>query len=306
MLVALTIASTQLWLRILHWSIPPWAQIPLLALILGSLAVIHGLKLRQLSLLVAALVAGGIALVVTNHAMAAGVALALASVKPQFVFLLLPWLVFWTAADWRRRYRWTVSFLATMTVLMAFSEYYLPRWIPLFWHAVRRYQRYTGGMSALDSLIGPPWSHAVELLALAATIGICWRERRQAANSTAFSFTVSLVLATTVLVVPSRSPNYQVLLLPAVLALVKERRLIWQGSLGSRFLFTITACLIVWPWISSVVLAALSFFLPQPMVARGWAIPFWTVSQIPVAVTALLLVHCYESTFSAPSMPSSS
>ena len=57
----------------------------------------------------------------------------------------------WVAADWRRRYSSAVSFLAAMTVLMGASEWYLPHWIPLFWHAVREYRRYTGSMSVLDS-----------------------------------------------------------------------------------------------------------------------------------------------------------
>ncbi len=302
-LIALTIASTQLWLRVLRWSLPPWAQIPLLALTLGSLAVMHGLKLRQMSLLVAGLVAIAITLLVTDQAVAGGILLAFSCMKPQFVFLLLPWLAMWVAADWRRRYSWAVSFLAAMTVLMGASEWYLPHWIPLFWHAVREYRRYTGSMSVLDSLIGAPSSHAVELLAFAATLWVCWRERQQAANSGAFARTVSLVLAITVLVVPSCSPNYQILLIPALLLLIKERQPIWQRSIANRLLCATTACLIVWPWISSVALAALSFVLQQQTVERGWAIPFWTVTQIPVAVAALMLVHCYQKTFTTPARP---
>src|SRR5258707_1380027 len=80
-----------------------------------------------------------ITLLVTDYAVAAGVLLAWATMKPQFVVLLLLWLAVWTMADWRRRYRWAVSFLATMTILMAASEWYLPHWIPRFWHAVREY-----------------------------------------------------------------------------------------------------------------------------------------------------------------------
>lgn len=294
-LVVLTAASTLLWLRVLRWSVPPWTQISLLALTLGSLGVMQGLKLQQMSLLVAGLVAVAIALLVTDHAVAAGVLLALASMKPQFVLLLLLWLAVWTVGDWRHRYRWAVSFLVPMTILMAASEWYLPRWIPRFWLAVRDYQRYTGAMSVLDSSIGAPWSRTLEVLAFAATILICWRERRQAANTASFAFTVSLVLATTILLVPTTSPNYQVLLIPALLVLVKERRTIWQRSVANRVLLAITAGLVCWPWISSTALAGLSFVLPQETVERAWAIPFWTVIEIPVGVAAMMLVHYYQS-----------
>lgn len=296
-LVALTVVSTPLWLRVLRWSVSLWAQIILLSLTLGSLAVMQGLKLQQISLLVAGVLAIAISLLVSDHAVTAGVLLALASIKPQFVFLLLPWLLLWTLADWRNRYRCAISFLGTMTILMAASEWYLPHWIPRFWQAIREYRRYTGAISVMDSLIGAPWSWVLELLAVAATMRVCWRERRQAANSGAFAFTLSLVLATTVLVVPTCSPNYQVLLIPALFVLLRDRRTIWRRSGANRLLFVITTGLIFWPWISSTALAALSFVLPQETVQRGWAIPFWTVTQIPVGVAALMLVRYYHQSF---------
>jgi hypothetical protein len=305
-LIVLTAASVPLWLRVLRWSAPLSTHITVLALMLGSLAVMQGLKLQQMSLLVAGLMAIAIALLVTDHALAAGFLLALASMKPQFVFLLLPWLAVWTAGDWRRRYRWAISFLAAMAVLMAASEWYLPHWIPRFWHAVREYQRYTGAFSVMDSLIGAPWSWAVDFLAFAATMGVCWRERRQNANTGSFGFTLSLVLATTILLVPTCSPNYQILLTPACLVLAKERRTIWQRNIANRVLFVITTGLVLWPWISSVALAGLSFVLPRETIERAWAVPFWTVVQIPVGVAALMLVHYYQTTFTTSAGPGSS
>ncbi len=305
-LLVLTSASTLLWLRVLRWSAPLWTQISLLVLTLGSVAVMQGLKLQQMSLLVAGLVAIAIALLVTDHAVAAGVLLAVASIKPQLVLLLLFWLTIWTAGDWRRRYRWAASFLFTMAILCAASEWYLPHWIPRFWQAVREYQRYTGAMSVLDGLIGAPWSRALELLVFAATMRVCWEERRQAANTSAFAFTVSLVLAATILLVPTYAPYNQVLLIPALLLLVRERRTICQRSVVNRVLFVITSGLVLWPWISSTALAGLSFILPQETVERAWAIPAWTVTQTPVGVAALMLVHYYQRTFTAPAGPGTS
>ncbi len=299
-LVILTSASTLLWLRVLRWSAPPWTQISLLALTLGSLAVVQGLKLQQMSLLVAGLVAIAIMLLVADYAVAAGVLLAVATVKPQLVVLLLFWLALWTVADWRRRYRLAISFLATMAILLAASEWYLPRWVSRFWRVIHEYQHYTRATSVVDNLIGPPWSWAFELLALAAMMGVCWRERRQAASTGSFALTLSLVLATTTLLLATSVPYNQVLLIPALLLLVKERRRIWHGGLATRCLVAITTGLVFWPWLSSTVLAALSFALPQETVERAWAIPFWTVTQIPVGVAALMLVHYYQRTFAAP------
>jgi hypothetical protein len=296
-LMLLICAATLLWLRALRRSAPLWMQVSVVALTLACPAVMQGLKLRQISLLVAGLLAIAITLLAADRYVVPGVLLALASIKPQLMVLPLVWLAIWAIADWRRRYRLAVSFLATMTILIAASEWYLPDWIPRFWHAIHEYRRYTGAKSVMTNLIGVPWSWVFELLALAAIIGVCWRERRQAANSTSFAITFSLVLAATVLVVPTSANYNQVLVIPALLVLVEEYRTIWRRGVINRVLLVITTGLIFWPWISSVVLAALSFILPRETVERGWAIPFWTAIQIPVAVAALVLVDYYQRTF---------
>jgi hypothetical protein len=200
----------------------------------------------------------------------------------------------------------TLSVGRVMAILLSASEWYLPRWIPRFWQAIQDYQAYTGARSVLDTLLGPPLSRALELVAFAAVLGVFWRERRHAANTSAFAFTLSLVLAATILLVPTFAAYNQVLLIPALLVLVRERRTIWHRSLGNRLLFSVTASLVVWPWISSTVLAGLSFVFPQETVERAWALPFWTVTQIPVGVAALMLVFYYQGTFAAPAGPGSS
>ena len=305
-LLLLTCATTLLWFRILRRSAPLWMQISMLALTMGSPAVMQGLKLRQMSLLVAGLLAIAITLLAADHAVAAGVLLAAASIKPQLVLLPLCWLAIWTMSDWRRRYRWAASFLITMAILCAASEWYLPHWIPRFWRAIHEYQRYTGATSVMDNLIGPPWSWAIELLVFAAMAGVCWTERRQAANSSAFAFIFSLMLAATVVVVPTSANYNQVLLIPALLVLVTEGRTIWQRSIANRVLFTMTAGLIFWPWISSTALAVLSFIMPRETVEQAWTLPFWTVLQIPMGVTGLMLIHYYQRTNTAPVYPGTS
>jgi hypothetical protein len=306
LMVLLTSASTLLWIRVLRWSVSLWSQLSLVALTLGSLGVMQGLRIQQLSLLVAGLIALGIALLVSDYSVAAGVLLALATIKPQLVILLLVWLAIWSASDWRRRWRLVASFLATMTILTVASEWYLPHWIFRFWHAVQEYQRYTGTTSVLGVLIGRSWSGVFELLTCVAFLGVCWRERRHSITSDAFAFSVSLVLAATMLVAPTYAPYNQVFLIPALLVLLKDRRAIWQKSVANRFLIAVTAILVLWPWATSVVLAALSFLLPPQTVERAWPVPLWTVTHIPVAVAALMLVHYYQRTFAAPVEPRTS
>jgi hypothetical protein len=102
------------------------------------------------------------------------------------------------------------------------------------------------------------------------------------------------VLAITVLVVPSYGLYNQVLLIPALLIMLRDRRTIWRRNIANRVLSMITIALIGWPWISGFALAGLSFILPRETVERAWAVPLWTALQIPLAVSALILVHYYQ------------
>jgi hypothetical protein len=65
------------------------------------------------------------------------------------------------------------------------------------------------------------------------------------------------------------------------------------------------AVLLVWPWISSTVLAGLSLVLTSESVQKAWAVPGWTVLTLPVAVSALMLLVSYRRWFAASEEPMS-
>jgi hypothetical protein len=297
LLAILTAASALIWLRLLRSKASIGTRVVVLALTLGSLAVMQGLKFQQLSLLVAALIAIAVWLLVRDHQVAAGIVLAAASVKPQLVILLLLWLGIWTLGDLRRRYRWMLSFGIAMAIQIAAAESYVPHWIPRFWQAVQAYKSYTGAVGVAEEFAGPLVGRTLEVLSFVLLMRLCWRERGHAAHTKAFACMVSLVLALAVLLVPTYSVYNQVLLIPALLVLVDARRALWQKGFASRFLLLAVGVLVAWPWIASVVLAGLSFVLPRAMVERAWTVPFWTVLLVPVGVAALMLVYVAQQTF---------
>jgi hypothetical protein len=305
-LLGLTVASILLWLRVLRWPLPWWAQASLVVLTIGSLPVMQGLKLQQMTLLVVALLAIAIALLASDRPIAAGIVLALATIKPQLVCLLLLWLTVWTVAGWRRRWRWAASFLFTMAVLCAASELYLPHWIPRFVEAMRRYLDYTDAASVLGSLVPVPWGWLLRALAVAAMAHIAWKSRRCAEDSSAFAAMVSLALAVTLLVIPNFHFYDQVIMLPALLVLVRERQRMWDRGRMIRVLLIFAAILLMWPWLASVVLACLSFVVPLELVERAWTVPGWSALLLPVAVVGLMLTHFYQRTFAAPATPRAS
>jgi hypothetical protein len=158
----------------------------------------------------------------------------------------------------------------------------------------------------MDALVGVPCSWAIELIVFSAALGACWKERRQPANSFSFAFILCLVLAITILVIPSSSTYNQVLLIPALLLLIKERHRIWRRSQAGRALFALLAVLILWPWIFGIALAMLSFILPLSAFNRVWAIPVWTVTPVPIALAAVMLVNYYQRAFTPSPTPRSS
>src|SRR5258706_6852354 len=298
-LAGLTAASVLLWLRVLRWRLPISATVASLMLTFGTIAVLQALKIQQITLVVTALLALAIFLLVTEHAYAAGFFLALATIKPQVVCGLLFWLAIWTTGDLRRRYRWALSFLITMAVLCGMAELWRPHWIPRFLQAVGEYRIYASAEPGFNKLLPVPWSKLAELCTGMAAAFICWKNRKVRADNEAFTVTTCLMMAATLLVVPTYALYNQVLLLPSILLLVRDRGAIWGRTLYARLLPIVVVILQCWQWISSIVLAGVSFWLPAEVVQVAWAIPFWTALGLPVAVVGLMLTIAYPGTGTA-------
>jgi hypothetical protein len=305
-LVFITAASVLLWLRVLDWRMSYTAQAAIVALSLGNLPVLQGLKLQQLTLLVAAMCAAAVALLVAGRPLLAGTVLALATIKPQLVLPLLLWLGIWSLGYLRRRYRWAAAFLVVMMILCAGSELVLPHWIGRFWRAIGEYWQYTQATPMLEAMLGKPFGRLVEVLLAALAVMFCFRWRKSAVSNDGFQSATCLVMTLTVVTVPTFSLYNQVLLIPAILLIARNRRTIWAGSLVGRVLLIFVAGLLAWQWLSAAALAGLSFVLARETVERAWVVPLWAVPQIPLAVAGLMLIHYYRSTFTAAAEPGSS
>jgi Glycosyltransferase family 87 len=289
LLVALTISSVPLWLAALRWRPSPTIATALIVLGMGSFPIVQGIKLQQLSLLVAAIIAACMASIATGHLLAAGVLLALATIKPQLAAPLAGWLVLWGLGDWQQRKGLIWGFAITLTTLLGAAQYILPGWISDFYNAVVAYRKYTAGAgSLLDTLITPGWGEVLSLMIMVALACICWRLRHEKADSFAFALVSSLVLAATVVIVPMVAPYNQALLLPGILLLVREGARIWSKNRLARFSCVAAALLVLWPWVATVSLALASIALPTASLESAWAVPLYTSLGIPLGILGLL------------------
>lgn len=288
-LVALTIASILLWLRTLRWRAPAVTIAIVGVLVFGSFPVIQGLKLQQLSLLVSGLIAACAVLIDEEHLAAAGVLLAMATIKPQLALPMAAWLLLWALSGWRQRRGLALGFGVSMAALFAASEYVLPGWIARFSAAVAAYRQYTGGAgSVLDELLTPRAGEFLSALVLLAVAIVGWQNRRAPAESPAFNWTTVFVLAATVVIAPKTAPYNQVLLLPALMLAAQHWRRLWTRGPLARAGTLVSASLVVWPWLAVVALAGASFFLPEKAVQKAWTLPLYTTLAIPGAVIMLL------------------
>jgi hypothetical protein len=113
----LTAVSVILWMEVLRWRPPKALVLAIVLFVLSTPQVVQGLRLRQLGLLVAFLLALSAWCIVRNHLAIAGIFLAISTIKPQMAVLPLAWFLFWAASAWVRRWSLLAGFAVTLAAL---------------------------------------------------------------------------------------------------------------------------------------------------------------------------------------------
>jgi Glycosyltransferase family 87 len=294
LLALLTAGSVWLWLRALRWRLSPAATAAAVVLMLGNFPAVQGIKLQQLSLLVAALLAGSAACVAGGFLFCGGALLALTTIKPQLAWIFVAWLLSWAVSDWQARRRLVYGFGTVMAVLLAGTELLLPGWWRMFVEALRQYHHYTQNQSVLDQLV--PWAFVGKMLALVAVLVSAFLLRKlqsTSINAVEFGRATALVMALTVLVVPMYAPYNQVLLLPAIMLLVRDRTMLNSRSRVMRFGYVGGACALVWQWIASLTLSGAYLLRSGTWALDRWTWPFYTTFALPLLVFALMVLDLY-------------
>jgi Glycosyltransferase family 87 len=288
-LIALTLFSAWLWLRALRWRLP-WAEtIACGILLVSSLPGVQAVKLQQLTLLVAALLAACAAAIVERQLILAGVLLAFSTIKPQLAWPLVLFLFLWTLSNWRPRRNLAISFASTMALLLAGSEWLLPGWLRMFVEALRQYHQYTNNVSILDAILGLFLGRAVAIVAFGSAVWRLWSLRKHPASSSAFAHALALVMALTVLIVPMIAPYNQVLLFPAILYLA---HIGFAGQPRSlRFAYPLGAVAVAFPWLMSASLAVVYLAASPAAAMADRKLPFLTTLSFPLLIFALILAQ---------------
>ena len=303
--IALTLASMALWLWAWRISISPWQWIAFALFAFGSFPVLQGLKLLNLSVIAAGLITLAMALLYAEYPVWAGIVLAVSAFKPQFVVLLVPWLALWSCADLKRRWRFALSFVATMLLLILGSEILLPSGLADFLAVARAYQHYTYGHSLLDVWFTPKFAPLACAATVLATMKVTWRSLAAPANTAGFVGAISLLLTTTVLVIPTMEPHAQLLLLPGLIFLAQSYSSTGGSRSIGRLLLAGTGAMLVWPWIAALGLMAALFWVPIASLLRFWEVPLYTSPLLPLAVFLALAYLLPHMAVDKPAIPPS-
>ena len=295
LLFGLAVATVLLWLYLLRWKRPCGTVMIFIVLMLGWLPMVQGIKLQQLSLLVAGLLAASAACLAGGWLLLAGGLLALASIKPQLTWPLVLWLLLWAGSDWRSRRRFVFGFGLVMLLLLAGAELILPGWFRMFVEGIGQYRQYTQSQSVLSDLFGRIAGRILWAACFLACAFFASRLRRKPASSTEFGRAVALVLALTVVIVPMSALYNQVLLAPAILALLMS------DSSGDPILPAVRRAraigylLLVWPWIATMGLSLAFLWLTPELRQRVWPMPLYSSYMVPVFVFGLALLDAWRT-----------
>jgi hypothetical protein len=222
--------------------------------------------------------------------------LALTTIKPQLAWPAVLWLVVWAAADWRVRRRLVFGFASIMVPLLAGAEVLLPGWWRMFAEAIQQYHRYTQNQSVIEVLV--PWGFSGTILAVSSLLASAFllnKLRQEPADAVQFGRATALVMALTVLIVPMSAPYNQVLLLPAILVLARDRTLFLPRSRLRRFGYVAGAYALVWPWIASLATDVICLAGFQEFAFSVWWWVDLTTFIFPVFVFALMFLDVQTS-----------
>jgi hypothetical protein len=296
LLIALAPLTILLWLRVLRWKVSRKTTLIFAVVMLGWLPMVQGIKLQQLSLLVAGLLAGCGACLAGGWLVCAGVLLAFATIKPQLTWPLVLWLLLWAASDWRSRRRLVMAFGIVLLLLMGGAELLLPGWPRMFVQAMGQYHRYTQNQSVLVWMFGAIVGRILEVISAVACALCVWRLRSEPAASATFGRAIGLVLALTVVIVPTFAPYNQVLLVPAVLALIRSETSKEPTLPATRVARGVGALALAWPWIATLGLCAVYLWLTPESLQWVWKIPLASsfLLPLPVFVFGLALLDCWS------------
>jgi hypothetical protein len=291
-----TAGGILLWLRAMSFAASPRLVMPLVLLTLCSYPILEALFAEQLALVVGFTLAAALAALTTGRYMMAGTLLALATIKPQMVVLVILFLLLWSISKWRERRRLAESFAVTELLLCTSSLLIWPGWIGRWLGVLYDYRHYSSPPLVVDlvsprfaSLFGPVFVSAL----IGASIVVAWRVRACSPASATFHLAVALLLTVSVVaLVPGQAVYDHIVLLPGIVLVVGLWRRLASSRRAIRWLMAIAMASLLWQWAAAMAIIAI-----RPLISSErfysvgvFVLPIRLAEPFPFVLLALLAV----------------
>jgi hypothetical protein len=272
-------------MRLAGWRPGP----PLLALTLLWAVLFYpsarAILLGQFAVPIFALTVGVLLALKARRDLLAGALLALTTIKPQMVFLIVPFIVMWAVA--RRRWRIVIGAGAAMLLLAGVSFVLEPAWLRDFVNQMLRYPSYTAIGSPVWIMtryylpaLGAPGEIVLSLAFLAWALAM-WARALRRPDWSVFFWTAGVTLIVTNLIaLRTATTNYVILFIPLLHTLATAGRR-WPRR-GAWAIAGIEIALLVGLWALFLLTVVGKFehpsvYLPLPLglalVLAGWRRP---------------------------------
>lgn len=292
----MTAAGILLWLKAMRFRAGPRVLMILVLLVLSSYPILEALFAEQLGLVVGFLLAAAILTLTEEKYILAGTLLALTTIKPQMVILLIFFLLLWSLAKWRERRRFLESFAATEVLLCGSALLVWPHWLQQWVGILFDYRNYSSPMLVID-LLGPKFGPIFGPALMAVFIGlgmfVAWRVRLCSFISTEFWLAIALLLSVTaVAILPGQAVYDQIVLLPGIILVLQLWRSLASTRRAIRWLMAVATGALFWQWIAALGLASI-----RPLISSTkfysveiFTLPIRMAELFPFALLALLVV----------------
>lgn len=208
-------------LKLVNWKIPSW----LLALTMlwavffypGARSIVLG----QFSVIVFGFFIAALWAIERRWDYIAGACLALATIKPQIVFMLIPLLVLWALSH--RRWRVITGFVGALLFLTVTSLLLTPTWLQDFYSGLFAYSGYVGFYSPIENLtrtfaapIAVPLANGLSIGLIGLMLFSWWQVWRQKPGWFVWALMLTLIISSLV-AFRSATTNQVILYLPLFL-----------------------------------------------------------------------------------------
>ncbi|MEM7033828.1 MAG: glycosyltransferase 87 family protein [Chloroflexota bacterium] len=217
---------------IVRWRPPPWLFVLTIFWSIFFYPGARAIMLGQFSVIVALGLLVCVWALLNGYDILAGLVLPLTTVKPQMVFLIIPFLLLWA---WRqKRWRFIISSAGGMAFLFLASVIWVPNWPLLFVQTLSAYSDYVGFGSPLENMTArftPGFDTVLNPVITVILAGFLLWQWWQVLTKSPEKFLWALswtLLISSLIAFRSATANHVILFLPMFLVFKRLARAPWQ------------------------------------------------------------------------------